>query len=166
MSTNIQGGSFVVSSGALTATGAETVYDTTAAIVSCLRGKYNTTAAVTDGARPTSDGFGNSFTVLAASQGCVMLWCVQADDTVTVYQSDVVDLDTDTNGFKDGKLPTFPAYNANTDVPFAYQVLKNGSTGSAWDFGGTAAADYWNATGMTASTPVNIMTLPDRPQSS
>ena len=53
---NLDGATFATTVGALTGTGAETVYDTTAIINYAIGGKGYTKAAVTDGATPTADG--------------------------------------------------------------------------------------------------------------
>jgi hypothetical protein len=156
----ITGMSACFAAGLLTATGAETVYDTTVAIPFSIDGKLYSKAAVANGATPTSDGDGNAFATLAASQGCVMLWCLKADGTVGVFQSDIGSLDG-SDEFDSAELPNFPTYDTEVWVPFAYMVLKNGAAGSTFTFG----SSNWNATGMTVAIQ-DISTLPSRPQSS
>jgi hypothetical protein len=147
------------SSGELTATGAEALYDTTVTIQYAINGKIDALAAITDGTAITVDANGDAFTALAASQGCTFVWGVELGGTVlVVMQSEVRDLDADTDDFKSGDLPQFPVI-PDTMCPIAYQVVKNGSTGSAWTFG----TSNWNATGIT-DLIVNVSTLPDRPQ--
>jgi hypothetical protein len=145
-------------SGLLTATGAETVYDTTVTIVFAINGKLYTKTAITDGATPTTDGnTGAAFSTLAASRGCALLWCLNSSGTVSLRQGPVERLDG-ANAFINA--PQFPSY-PDSVTPFAYSILKNGSTGSTFTIG----SSNWNATGMTA-THVNIATVPSRPQES
>lgn len=149
--------------GLLTATGAETVYDTTIIIHYAINGKGERKAAVTDGATPTTDqNTGAAFNTLAASEGCVLVWCLNAAGTVSIAQSEVKALDS-SNAFPepDG-IPDFPDIDLDTYCPFAYSVLKNGSTGSTFTIG----SSNWNATGMTATHQDVLFGLPSRPQSS
>lgn len=154
-------------SGLLTATGAETVYDTTVAISYSIGGKGYSKAAVTDGATPTTDADGDALTNLGASEGCVLVWALNAAGTVVLIQSEIGELDSGEN-FKDGELPGFPYVDLETYCPFAYMVLKagsdiSGSTSGAGVF--DIGTDNWNSTGLTV-TIVNVHTLPRRPQSS
>lgn len=151
-----KGGNFCTTSGALTATGAETVYDTTISILFAIDGEIYTKTAVTDGATPTTDGnTAAAFTALAANEGCVFVWGLNTSGTVSVRQGSVEDLDSAGN-FK--VAPQFPAV-PDSICPFAYQVIKNGSTGSAWTIG----TSNWNATGIT-STISSVAELPFRPK--
>ena len=154
----INGGTAAFDSGLLTATGAETVYDTTVIIPFALNGKLFRKAAVTDGATPTTAGDGSALSTLTASQGCVMVWCLNSAGTVGVFQSDVKTLDG-ANAFV--TVPSFPTINLDTWCPFAYQVLKAASTAGTITFG----SSNWNATGFTNAI-VNVHTLPPRPQDS
>ena len=142
-------------SGLLTATGAETVYDTTVAIAFTINGKQYSKATVADGATPTTDGDAAAFETLAASEGCCMVWALKADGTVGVFQGDVVALDSANEPVS---ALMFPDVDLETWAPFAYQTLKNGSTGSTFTFG----TSNWNATGMTVVI-TNVGTLPPRP---
>ena len=154
---NLTGATMCTTSGLLTATGAETVYDTTVAISYAISGKAYSKAAVTDGTTPTTDGDGGALSTLTASQGCVMLWCLNSAGTVGVFQSDVNALDS-SNNFK--VTPNLPDFDDEVWCPFAYQVLKAASTAGTITFG----TSNWNATGFT-QTIQNIHTLPLRPQS-
>ena len=154
--------------GLLTATGAATTYDTTLTINFAIKGKGYRKTAITSGTTPTtgftpaSPATAVTLTTLAASQGCVIVWSLNASGTVVIHQSAIKTLDS-SNAFPepDG-IPDWPDIDLGTYCPFAYTVLKNGSTGSTFTIG----SSNWNATGMTATT-VNVMFgLPDRPQSS
>lgn len=145
-------------SGLLTATGAETVYDTTVAISYSIDGIAYSKAAVTDGATPTTDGDGNALSTLTASQGCAMVWCVNASGTVGVFQGTVGTLDSAGNF---DVAPQFPNIDLTTWCPFAYQILSAASTAGTITFG----SSNWNATGFTNSIK-NVHTLPGRPQES
>lgn len=154
-------------SGLLTATGAETVYDTTVTIVYAINGKAATKTAVTDGATPTTDRVtGAAFPLLIGGgsvanvpgQGASVVWGLISGGTVVCMQGPVVSLDMQGNFKHDG--PEFPTIPGDV-TPFAYQVLKAGATASA--SGIRFGTSNWNATGFT-STIVNVLVLPDRPQ--
>ena len=148
-------------SGALTGTGAETVYDTTAAIVYTVDGKLYSKSAVTDGATPTTDGnTGDSFVAVGPDQISVFVWALNAAGTVSLYQGDVLDVDGDTDVAE--VYPQFPSL-PNTVTPFAYTVYQ--TTGASAAAGLRPGTDNWNATGLTA-THVNVSSLPLRPQNS
>jgi hypothetical protein len=153
---NNRGQNFATTSGLLTATGAETVYDTTVTICYCVNGKALTKTAVTDGATPTTDGVsGSAFRTLTASQGTVLVWCLDGSGTVKVLEGSRESLDSAGN-FK--QVPQFPNI-PDTLTPFAYQVLKASSSAGTITIG----SSNWNATGFTNAI-VNVMVLPDRPQ--
>lgn len=150
----VYGGTMATTSGLLTATGAETVYDTTVAISYSINGKAYSKAAVADGATPTTDGNGDTLTALTANQGCLLLWCLNAAGTVVVFQSEVQALDAAGNFIVE---PAFPTVDLSTYCPFAYQTLKAASTAGTITIG----SSNWNATGFT-NTIQNILTIPTR----
>ena len=145
-------------SGLLTATGAETVYDTTVAIAFAIGGKAYSKAAITSGVTPLVDGNGTTLTTLTANQGCVLVWCLNAAGTVSVFQGSIEDLDSAGNFIN---ASDFPTIDLLTYCPFAYQVLKAGSTAGTITIG----SSNWNATGFT-NVIVNVHALPARPQTS
>ncbi len=163
---SLRGGLIALSSGLLTATGAETVYDTTVIIVYAIDGKAYRKAAVTDGATPTVDAnTGVAFPALVGGasvantpgHGCIVVWGLNAAGTVRCAMGRHADLDMQGN-FK--VAPEFPPIPADF-CPFAYQVLKAGATASATAIVfGTA---NWNATGFTNAIQ-NVAFLPSRPQ--
>lgn len=149
------------SSGALTGTGAETVYDTTAAIVYRIDGKLYSKSAVTDGATPTTDGnTGAAFTAVEPDKICVFVWALNASGTVSLYQGDIEDVDGTTDVAE--VYPQFPSL-PDTVCPFAYTIYQTAGTAAA--AGLRPGTDNWSATGLTA-THVNISELPNRPQNS
>jgi len=154
--TEFRGQNFCTTSGLLTATGAETVYDTTATINYVLNGKIATKTAITDGVTPTTDYVSGSAITLTASQGRCVVWGLISGGTVKVLAGDVVDWDG--TAFK--VPPPFPDV-PDDFVPFAYQILKASSSASAITFG----SSNWNATGFTNAI-VNVAVLPSRPQTS
>lgn len=146
-------------SGALTGTGAETVYDTTATITYAVDGKLKAKTAVTDGATPTTDGnTGAAFVAVGPDKVSVFVWCLNASGTVSLRQGSIEDVDGDTDVAK--QYPQFPAI-PNDITPFAYTIYQ--TTGASAAGGLKPGTDNWNATGLTA-THVNISTLPLRPQ--
>lgn len=145
-------------SGALTAAGAETVYDTTVTITFCINGKLYTKTAVTGGTTPTTDQVtGDAFNALAADKGCVFVWCLNASGTVSVAQGPVTAIDGTTDEFIAPDAPQFP-FIADAYCPFAYQIVQTAGTSSAWTF----SSSDWNATGVT-DIIVDVATLPIRP---
>lgn len=145
-----------LAAGALTATGAETVYDTTVVVPFTINGKFYSLAAITNGVMPLLDGnTGVAFLTLAASRGCLLVFATDASDVVSVYQGNVTVLDTG-NDFE--VAPVFGSV-PDTVTPFAYMVLKNSSAGSTFTIG----TSNWNATGAT-NVIQDIAVLPDRPQ--
>lgn len=163
-----RGATGATSIGLLTATGAETVYDTTLTINYAIKGKGERKTAVTDGATPTtgftpaSPATAVTLNTLAASQGCVLVWSMIADGTVKLHQSAIKSLDSSNAFAEPDGIPDFPDIDLNTYCPFAYMVLKNGSTGSTFTIG----SSNWNATGMVLAIQDVLFGLPDRPQSS
>ncbi len=163
------GTNFCTTMGLLTATGAETVYDTTVAIQFCIEGKGYSKAAVTDGATPTTDGGGDAFPALAVTnsdgsitgKGAVVVWGLLADGTVVCYQGPIEELDGLTTNFL--HTPEFPSF-PDSFTPFAYQVLKQATDGSTADTA-TFGTSNWNATRFTNAI-VDVMTLPRRNQDS
>lgn len=144
-------------SGLLTGTGAETVYDTTATINFAIDGVIYQKTAVTDGVTPTTDSVSGSAITLTANYARVVVWLLNSSGTVSVVAGDTVAWD----GVAFAKAPPFPAIPSGK-APFAYSLLKGGSTLSGtWTFG----SSNWNATGMTA-THKNIACLPSRPVTS
>ena len=142
-------------SGLLTVTGAEALYDTTVAISFSIDGKAYSKATVADGAAITTDLKGNAFTALAADQGCVFVWCLNAAGTVDVAQGPIQAVDGATDLFL--ITPDFPSIDTGLWCPFAYSIHQTSGASSAWTFG----TSNWNATGVT-DIVVNVHTLPDR----
>lgn len=152
-------------SGLLTATGAETVHDTTVTIAFSIEGKAYTKTAITDGATPTTDavtaaafvaltGAGSS----AGGQGCAFVWCLNSSGTVKVVQGPVTTLDSSGN-FVPG-APQFPGIPSDL-TPFAYSISKHYGVSTTFTFG----TDNWNKSGHTHAIQ-NVHTLPRRPQAS
>lgn len=148
---------FATTNSLLTATGAETVHDTTVLLNFCIDGKaYTKSGTNADQATPTTDyNTGETFTALTANQGAVMVWAYNSSGVVKCMMGEIETLDADGNFTN---APQFP-YVPNDVCPFAYQVLKAGSTAGTIAFG----TSNWNATGFTNAI-VNVLTLPSRPQ--
>ena len=150
------GTSYVGNSGLLVIDGgAAKTITTTVTINYCLKGKMFQKGAITNGAVPTTDAnTGAAFTSLAASEGNVYVYCLDASGTLKVAEGKKQALDAAGNFILAPQFGPIP----DTLVPFAYQVIKNGATGSAWLYG----TNNWNATGITSS--IKNGNLPDRPQ--
>lgn len=150
----LRGQNFCTTSGLLTATGGVTTYDTTATINYVLNGKIATKTAVTTGTTPTTGGVSGAAITLTANKARCVVWCLISGGTVKVLEGDIVDWD----GTAFSVPPPFPDV-PDTYVPFAYQILKAGSTAGTITFG----TSNWNATGFTNAI-VNVAVLPNRPQ--
>ena len=143
-------------SGLLTGTGAESVYDTTVIIEFAINGKAYRKATVADGDTPDLDGNTAAAMTLVANYGTVVVWGLNSSGTVSCYKGSTEALDASGAFINAPQFPSIP----NDICPFAYTVLKGGSTLSGtWTFG----SSNWNATGLTVAH-VNLMTLPSRPQ--
>ena len=157
METNaLAGQNFCTTPGLLTATGAETVYDTTVVINYVLGGVIRQKAAVTDGATPTTDGVSGAAITLTASKARMVVWCLDSTGTVKVVAGTIVDWDG-TAFQTPPPMPDIP----DTLVPFATQMLKASSAAGTLTFG----TSNWNATGFTNSIQ-NVAVLPSRPRTS
>lgn len=151
----LNGGNCCTSPGLLTATGAETVYDTTVTINYVLNGVFAQKTAVTDGVTPTTDAISGSAITLTANKARMVVWCLISGGTVKALAGPIVDWD----GVAFKQAPQFPDI-PDAYVPFAYQLLKGGATLSGtWTFG----SSNWNATGLTSAIK-NLAFMPSRPQ--
>ena len=158
---DLKGVNFCTTSGLLTATGAETVYDTTVAITYCVNGKAYVKATVADGATPTTDAVtGDAFTAVLPDKGCIFVWTLSTAGAVGLVQGEIQSMDGDTDAFK--VSPQFPGI-PDTLTPFAYTVYSTAGTASS--SGLRPGTDNWNATGLTVAHQ-NLLTLPNRPQES
>lgn len=156
-SSDVRGGTISTVKAGLTAGATTSTYTTAAATTCSIGGKMATTlAAQTNAATPTTDGNGAAFTALAASQGCILVFTVNAAGTLKVFQGPSEALDA-ANDFE--SACDFPYIDLSTYAPFAYVVVKNSAAGSAWTFG----TSNWSATGLT-DTYTDVTTLPLRPQ--
>ena len=154
----LRGGLVSLSTGLLTATGGVTTYDTTATINYAIDGIIRQKTAITTGATPTTDAItGVAFPALLPSNGVAVVWGLNAAGTVKVVMGRPAPLDA-SNNFQ--RAPEFPAIPADF-CPFAYQILKLSSAGSA--NGVVFGSANWNATGFTNSIK-NVCWLPSRPQ--
>jgi hypothetical protein len=142
----------------LTATGTETVHDSTVLLQFCINGKaYTKSGTNADQTTPITDAVtGSAFSTFAANQGTVVVWCYDSTGTVKCVMGKVQSLDAVTGQFL--IAPEFPLI-PDTLCPFAYQVLKADSTAGTIAFG----TSNWDATGFT-NVIQNVSTLPSRPQ--
>lgn len=140
--------------------GGATTYSTGAtALMYSVLGKAATKAQVSGGASPTTDAYtGATFAAnpLPINFGTVFLWGFDASGNIKVAQGKVQPLDSAGNFVL---VPPELPYIGDLYCPFAYHVVKNGSTGANFVFGTT----NWNATGLTHAV-VDILTLTARPQ--
>lgn len=133
---------------------------TTANVVQyAIKSKAYSKAAMTNQATPTTDSTtGAAFATLPKNNATVVVLMLNAAGDLKASQGTIVGLNAD-GSFRNA-LPQFPAIPGDL-CPFAYLVLKNGSTGSDFKFG---TNNLSGVTGMTYAFQ-DIWTLPDRPQS-
>jgi hypothetical protein len=156
-SQRLAGVAAATTSGLLTAIGGVTTYDTTVTITYCVNNKAATKTAVTTGATPTTDSAtGAAAATLTANKGRVVVWGLISGGTVVCYHGKNTDLDSSGSFLTAPQFPDVP----DTVAPFAYQVLKAGSTAGTITFG----TSNWNATGFTNTIQNVILGLPNRPQ--
>lgn len=163
---NYRGATQAHSNSLLTATGAETVHDTTVRLDFSIGGKmYSKSGTNADQATPTTDygdsvAFSNAAKTLtgvssAGGQGTVVVWAYTSDGTVKCLMGSRETLDA---AGLFAKPPQFPAIPSDV-CPFAYQVLKHYGQTSTVTFG----TSNWNTSGFTNAI-VNVSQLPARPQ--
>lgn len=162
---NYRGVTMAHSNSLLTATGAETVHDTTVRLDFSIDGKmYSKSGTNADQTTPTTDhgdsvAFSDSSKTLTGTatsgQGTVVVWAYNSSGTVKCMMGSRESLDASGNFAEPPQFPAIPA-----DVcPFAYQVLKHYAQASTVTFG----TSNWNTSGFT-NVIVNVATLPARPQ--
>ena len=163
---NYRGVTMAHSNSLLTATGAETVHDTTVRLDFSINGKmYSKSGTNADQTTPTTDhgdsvAFSDSTKTLtgvasAGGQGTVVVWAYNSSGTVKCLMGSRETLNA-AGTFEE--VPQFPAIPADV-CPFAYQVLKQYGQAATATFG----TSNWNASGFTNAI-VNVATLPARPQ--
>jgi hypothetical protein len=142
--------------------GAATTYSTgSTSLQYAVRGKAATKAQVSGGTTPTTDAVTGAAITLTANQARAVVWMLNSAGTVFVQAGPVVDLDSAGN-YIGGKPPAMPWVDLATYCPIAYTLHKaSSSLSGTFTFG----SSNWNTTGMT-HTVVDLLTLPDRPQTS
>lgn len=157
----LRGANLCTSAGATALSGGVTTTTTTNTIQYSVAGLALTKTAMAGVASPTSDAVTAalfSAAPLAINTGSVFVLCLDASGTLKVVQGTVQALNSAGNFQTSG--PQFPDI-PDTLTPFAYAVVRNGSTGSAWTYG----TSNWNATGITVNVH-DVHTLPKLPAQS
>lgn len=136
-------GTLTLSKGGLAA-GTTTTYSTTAAVLSCIKGKLYSKSAVTNGTTPTVDVVtGKAFQALTAGKSCIFLFGFDSGGTIRVTQGPIVPTDDVNGDLAALHYPTFP----DTIAAFGALIAKAGSTlVGTWTFG---TNNLSGVTGMT-----------------
>lgn len=156
-----RGQNFCTSSSLLTATGAETVHDTTVLLTYCIRGKaYTKSGTNADQATPTLDAVtGLALPTLTGTttggQGMVIVWCY---DTSGVVKNIAGSRESLNAAGLFTIYPNFPVI-PDTLTPFCYIIAKHYGQATVFTWG----TSNWNTSG-ASQAHVNILVLPDRPQ--
>ena len=139
------------------AAGTTTTISTTGTTVYAIKGKAYSAAALTNGTTPTTDVVdGLAFTAVGVNQGSLFVHGFNAAGALKVAQGSVVDLDASGNFISAPANPALP----DDFAPFAYLLIKVGSTGAAWTYG---TSNQSAATGVTY-TRQDVIAMPDRLQ--
>lgn len=132
-----------------------------ATIYSILGKLFNKAISNTEATPLTDASTGLAFLPVPANKGSVFVVCLNAAGTLGIVQGKVQPLDA-AGLFM--TAPEFPANIPDTLCPIAYLIVKAGATyvatAAGWQMG---VHNTSGVTGMTI-TPVNINTLPVRPQ--
>lgn len=163
-----------VSKATLALSGAVATFTTTGATLYSIKGKMYSTAAAAGAATGTTDAnTGTTFVPIPAgtaasgsnpgtAYGSVFVFCYKGDATaaaaIKIVQGPIVPVDPVAGTF--AVAPQFPVI-PDGYCPFGYALIKGSTTSAAFAFG----TSLWNAAGITV-TAVDIMTLPERPQTS
>lgn len=143
--------------------GTTSTYTTTVTTTVVINGKFGTTlGAQTNTASPTTDATTlAAFVPLTANQATVIVAGVNAAGAIKFSQGSIVPTETGVTTTAGAFIsaPQFPVLPDDM-APLAYWLVRTSPTGSAFTTGTTS----WTASGITCSTPVNISTLPSRPQ--
>lgn len=147
--------------------GTTTTYTIGTAFVHAIKGKSNSKGTASNATTPTTDGnTGAAFTAVPAGSssacyGCVFVWAVNLSDTVTVYQGTITPTTIAADGANTSFIvnPQFPSI-PDTVCPFAYTVVRVGSSGAAFTMGSTSLASGSNI----YVAHQDIASLPDRLQ--
>ena len=152
--------------------GTTSTYTTTVTTTVSINGKFGTTlGAQTNTPSPTADAVtGTAFVPLpagsadtTAGRATVVVAGVNAAGAIKFAQGSIVKtalgVTTTAGAFIDA--PQFPQL-PDDFAPLAYFLVRNSPSAAAFTTGTTS----WTASGITCSTPVNVSTLPDRPQTS
>lgn len=139
------------------AAGTTTTVSTTGTTVYGINGKAYSAAALTNGATPTTDIVtGAAFVGVPANYGSVFVHGFNAAGALKVAQGKVAALDNAGNFITAPDLPAYP----DDFAPFAYLIIKAGSTASTWTYG---SSNQSGATGITY-TRQDLIGAPSRPQ--
>ena len=162
-----------VSKATLALSGGVATFTTTGATLYAIKGKAFSTNAASGATLPTTDantgatflpipaGVAASGSNPGAAYGSVFVFCYDGSSTtaataIKVVQGAIEALDPVSGAFI--RAPMVPVVPDNFTA-FGYAVIKGATNSAAFAFG----TSLWNATGITV-TPVDIMTLPGRPQ--
>jgi hypothetical protein len=144
----------------VTAAGTTTTLSTTNAINVSIKGKAYSHAALTNAATPTTDAnTGAAFPAIPANFGAAILIGINAAGSLGAVQGGLQALDVNGNFIVSPQFPELP----DSYCPFAYEVIKAGSTASSspgWVFG---SSNQSGVTGITYALQ-DICTIPSRPQ--
>lgn len=150
--------------------GTTSTYTTAITTTVSINGKFGIPlAGQTNAASPTTDATtGIAFVTVpagsadsTAGRATVVVAGVNAAGAIKFAQGSIVKtalgVTTTAGAFLDApQFPTLP----DDFAPLAYFLVRNSPSAAAF----TTGTSNWTASGITCSTPVNVATLPDRPQ--
>lgn len=152
-----------VSAGAVA--GTTSTYTTTVTTACIIAGLFATTiAAQTNTATPTVDATtGNAFLPLQPNQTCMIVLGQNTAGVIKMCEGPIIGtltgVTTTVGGLlNDPQPPSLP----NDFCPLAYTIVQTAPSAAAW----TPGTSSWTASGVSASTFVNIAQMPTRPKAS
>lgn len=155
---DLAGGTFCLSKVTLAA-GSTTTISTTGTTTYAIRGKAYTKAAISNGATPTTDAFGNAFRGVKAGYGSVFTYGLNAANDIKVVQGTIEPLDA---SYAWNLAPQFGAMPVDF-CPIGYLTILAGSTADATTGWLQGTNDQASVTGITYDR-TDIILMPDRPQ--
>jgi hypothetical protein len=145
--------------------GTTSTYTTTATVVGAIGGKFVAgLTAQTNTATPTTDAVtGLAFPALAVNKATVLVFGTTAAGAIQMAQGSIEDtqIGVTTTAGAFIKAPQFPVL-PDDFLPIGYLLVRAAPSASSW----VAGTGSWTATGITASAVTEIVTMPDRPQTS
>jgi hypothetical protein len=156
---SIRGGNVMLTKAAITGlSGAASTISTGGTVTYAIAGQAYTKTALSGVATPTLDSnTGVAFLPLKTGKKCLFVFCLDSSGNLKVVQGKIVATADVVNLAAAVDFPEIP----DTLTPFAYAEFAHANA-TDFQFG----SSNWNATGLTITTPVDVVWLPVGPLTS